>query len=96
MQQTEYKNGPNCSSPYKYICLCTVTLEVLSYKLESISYAMNLGCHVICHGQDHVAVPSRGLGALGALLLSLLDPCHESPLGTEPSLLSVLAGVKEV
>lgn len=62
----------------------------------SISYAMNLGCHVICHGQDHVAVPSRGLGALGVLRLGLLDPCHESPLGTGPSLLSILAGVKEV
>lgn len=44
--------------------------------VESISHALNLVCLVICLGQEKVAVPSLGLRRPGALLLSLLEPCH--------------------
>lgn len=59
-----------------YMCLCKVILEFLSYEVESISHAVNLVCLVICPGQEKVAAPSLSLKRPGALLLSLLEPCH--------------------
>lgn len=69
------KMAPNIPLPVK-LCLCKVTLEFLSNKVESVSHAMNLGYLVIGLGQENVAVPSLGLRRSGVLTLSLLEACH--------------------